>query len=487
MKSYSQRCLFAAVLATAIGCTSDPSEPLLTEEPDESAACTIPALDIDRSLYVSPTTPSDQALLRSRFPVARIMTQLLQSSGAKRPVSGVELFRRWWDTQNPSTAAVFADNPHCDDNGGTINGYAVSCPRNEGALATALPESHFPVALIYRPDLAARDGSTCGEARVVIAKPNDTTGRNLAIFEAAIPNPQPGCGVAACRKIAQFWANLSTIDSFSQRLDALERFFFVGLKLDQDGVAMKPVLTAANLGMPDATGARRGQVRTNQFMTGPSPRVWQLREFQLARTCTSVGCKLFFEPVTVKGNPWGGLFNDADPHPSGPAFRADFLGQLQALAGQETSAIGMSLSGAYNSGQSNASGLENRYVAQLGLGNPAGFRQAITDKLAELGIPLTADEIAARATTQSCGGCHQISNNAALGGVDLAGNPLTWAPSAGFVHVVENGNRSPALSNVLLPRRKQFLQQFLLDTCAASCTAPLAADPTPLAGRHSVH
>src|SRR5215213_8036326 len=54
MKRYPQTCLFAAVLATAIGCTSDPSEPLLTEEPDESAVCTLPAINIDRSLFVSP-------------------------------------------------------------------------------------------------------------------------------------------------------------------------------------------------------------------------------------------------------------------------------------------------------------------------------------------------------------------------------------------------------------------------------------------------
>ena len=487
MKSHPQTCLFAAVLATAIGCTSDPSEPLLTEEPDESAACTLPAIHLDRSLFVSPTTQSEQTQLRSRFTVTRIMKHIRDSSGLARPQDGHELFRRWWDTQNRGTTGRFPDNPHCDDNGGLVNGYAVACPRNEGALATAQPDSHFPVALIYRPDLAARDGSTCGEARVVIAKPNDAAGRNLAIFEAAIPNPAPGCGVAGCRKIAQFWANLSGIDSYPQRLDALERFFFIGLKQAQDGVTTRPALDAANLGLPDAAGARRGQIRTNQFMTGPSTRVWQLREFQLARACTGASCRLFFEPVTVKGNPWGGLFNDTDPHPAGPAFRADFLGQLQALAAQDVNALGMSVGSAYNSGQSNASGAENRYTSQLALGDPAGFRQAITDKLAELGISLTADDMAARATTQSCGGCHQLSNNAALGGQGPAGDPLTWPPSAGFVHVVENGNRSPALNNVFLPRRKQLLQQYLLDTCAASCTAPLAADPTPLAGRLSVH
>ncbi|HWO24504.1 MAG TPA: hypothetical protein VNO30_37435 [Kofleriaceae bacterium] len=500
MKIDSQHHLLAAAAAAALtaatGCaTEPPTEPHLAEAPDPSAACVIPAIDVARSLLVSPTSQSEQTQLRTRFTVTRIMKHILDSSGAARPASGHELFRRWWDTQNRSTAAVFADNPHCDDGGGTINGYPVACPRNEGALATAQPDSHFPVALIYRPDLAARDGSTCGEARVLIAKPNDATGRNLAIFEAAIPNPEPGCGLAGCRKIAQFWASLSTNDSSPQRLDALERFFFTGLKQATDGVTTRPALDAANLGLPDAAGARRGQIRTNQFMTGPSPRVWQLREFQLARACTGTSCRLYFEPVSVKGNPWGALWNDADPSPLGPAFRADLLDQLPSLAAGDVNALGYALAGAYNAGQSNAGGTENRYTVHLGLGDPAGFRQAITDRLAALGISLTAEEIATRATTQSCGGCHQLTNNAALGGLDAAGAPLTWPPSAGFAHVLESGARSPALENVFLPRRRQLLTQLLLDTCATTCAAPSAGpsaalsapDPTPLAGKHIVH
>ncbi len=115
------------------------------------------------------------------------------------------------------------------------------------------------------------DGSSCGQARIVVAKPPDAAGRNLAIFEASIPNPEPGCGLSGCRKIAQFWANLSTVGSFPQRLDALERFYFTGLTAAQDGVTAPPVLAAANLGLPDASGARRGQIRTNQFMNGPRP------------------------------------------------------------------------------------------------------------------------------------------------------------------------------------------------------------------------
>ena len=449
--------------------------------------CTVgPKIDIDRSLFISPTAPAEQTALRSRFAVSRIMEHVLASSGAARPSGGGELFRRWWDTQNSRATAAFPDNPHCDDGDGTINGFPVQCPRNEGALARESPDSHFPVALVYRPDLAPRDGNTCGEARIVIAKPDDLGGRNLAIFETSIPNPEPGCGLTACRKIAQFWANLSAVPDFGQRLDALERFYFAGLDAARDGVATKPALDAANLGLPDRTGARRGQLRTNQFMAGPNPRAWQLREFKLARACTDAGdCRLFVEPVNVSTNPWGPLFDDREPHPLGPAFRAELLGQVAALSPQDVNAIGMATSDRFSAGQSDPQFSENDYLRHFQLGDRDGFRRAITDELASLGSPLTADDLVTRATTQSCGGCHQLSNGAELGGIDASGGRLRWPASAGFVHTVENGLRSPALNDVFLPRRKQILEQFLHDTGA--CTAPTIPDPTPLAGKAMVH
>ena len=492
MKTRPALYLFASAITAAVGCTSDLDEPGAgdgpADGPDVVAACIVPAIDVDRSLFVSPTVPADQAALRARFSVSRIMSHIVATGGTARPADGTELFRRWWDTQNSGAGAVFADNPHCDDGGGTINGSPVGCPRNEGVLATATPESHFPVALVFRPDLTATDGSSCGQARIVVARPPDPSGRNLAIFEASIPNPDPGCGLAGCRKIAQFWANLSTIDSASQRMDALERFYFTGLDQAQDGVTTRPALDAANLGLPDAAGVRRGQIRTNQFMTGPRPQVWQLREFQLAKACDGPpGCRLFFEPVSVKTNPFGVLFNDNAPHPLGSAFRNDFIGQISALASPDPNGISMSFDEVYNAGQSTSQGPENQYSGHFGLGDPAGFRQDITGELAALGIPLTADNIVARATTQSCSGCHQLSNGAPLGGLDPLGNPLRWPPSANFVHAVENGTRSPALNRLFLPRRRQILEQLLSDTCTATCTAPRVEDPTPIAGPMSVH
>ena len=481
--------VFATAIATTIGCATESDELVPEDEaqPQELALCPIPPppIDIDRSLFVSPTLAIEQAELRQRFSVGRIMKHILVSSGAQFPADGTELFRRWWDTQNSAAIAQFPDNPHCDDNGATINGFPVTCPRNEGQLATALPDSHFPIALVFRPDLAPRDGSTCGEARIVIAKPNNGS-RNLPIFEASIPNPDPSCGLTGCRKIAEFWARLSTVNSFSQRLDALERFYFFGLNQAQDGVVTAPVLNASNLGLPSSTGVRRGQIRTNQFMTGPFQQLWQLREFQLAQRCTILGCKLFMEPVTVKTNPFGTLFNDGNPQPLGPAFRTEFLDQVKPLLPQDVNQIGMSTSSPFNAGQSNAQLTENNYAFHFGLGNPAGFRLDITNKLASLGSALTADNIVARATTQACAGCHQLSNLAPLGGLDAAGNPLRWPASAVFVHTLETGGRSPALNNFFLPARKKILEDFLASTCTSAC-ALSEPDPTPISGKMAVH
>ena len=419
----------AAAIATLAGCATDPSETdrlVPDDEVQEQAICPAPApVVIDRSLFVSPTLAVEQAELRSRFSVAKIMKHILTSSGATAPADGTALWQRWWDSQNKAPG-VFPDTPHCDDNGTTVNGFPVFCPRNEGALATSVPDSHFPIALVFRPDLAPRDGSTCGEARVVIAKPADASGRNLAIFEASIPNPSPGCGLAGCRKIAEFWAKLSANNSFSSRMDALERFYFQGLNLAQDGVVTAPALDAANLGLPNSSGASNGQIRSNQFMTGPNQQLWQLREFKLAKRCTlTTGCKLFFQPVSDKTNPFGTLFNDNNPQPLGPAFRTEFLDQVKPLSPQDVNQIGMTTSNQFNAGQSNSSGSENLYPFHFSQGNPAGFALDITNKLGSLGIPvLTANDIVARATTQACAGCHQLSNNVLLGGLDANGNPL---------------------------------------------------------------
>src|SRR6185436_3426806 len=95
----------------------------------------------------------------------------------------------------------------------------------------------------------------------------------------------------------------------------------------------------------------------------------------------------------------------------------------------------------------------------------------IKAELTDLGSTLTVNQVLNRATTQTCAGCHMVSNGQALGG------GLTWPSSLGFVHIDESSALSPALSGTFLPRRKAVLEKFINDRCASG-TAPAPADGT---------
>ena len=78
----------------------------------------------------------------------------------------------------------------------------------------------------------------------------------------------------------------------------------------------------------------------------------------------------------------------------------------------------------------------------------------------------TIDDVLNRGGAMTCGGCHQFSANRQVGSVN--NQPIAWPPSAGFVHVMESGVLSLALTDVLLPFRADRLRE-------AACIAPSAA------------
>jgi hypothetical protein len=55
----------------------------------------------------------------------------------------------------------------------------------------------------------------------------------------------------------------------------------------------------------------------------------------------------------------------------------------------------------------------------------------------------------------SCGGCHEFTAGKEVGRVK--GNPILWPASKRFVHVNEDGELSPALTDVSLPFRQTRL------------------------------
>jgi hypothetical protein len=432
----------------------------------------VASIDARRSLAVT-----EQPILE-RFSFERVMNRLVAQSRIPG-LTATQLFQQWWDTQNASSNR--SDGPHCDDVvdgelGTTINGFPYTCRNTpeEGAQATCNPFkdqacAYMPIGLFNRFDLAPKDGATCGEYRMVFAKKSGQTNgrdRNLVIFEAAMPNPEPRKGLEGCRPIVNFWAELSTVSSIKKRARMLEQFYFEGLS--------RSVPAAIDIRHYGANEHGAGQVRTNQFVQDiPTTRIWSLREFKLDYQCKRVSrfkqsCSLEFVPVTDKNNPYGPLFAPESEKSSDAQveFQAEFVSQVKSLAVDDPAAISMSTPDEYDSAQSQANASEESDLL-VQFENGGRLAEAIQTELDNLGLgtKLEPMDIIARAQTQTCAGCHHISN-----GTDL-GNGLIWPASQGFTHVSErdpevvNGvtrfTISDALTGTFLPARKTLMEQFL--------------------------
>ena len=401
-------------------------------------------IDARRSLAVTETA------IVSQLTLAAVLDQLAAQSGVAG-MTGLQLFKQLWDTQNVSPGQTAG--PHCTDNGSTVNSFSYDCRPSEGDQAGSSAASitqYSAVGLFNRFDLAPSAGADCGEYRVVFAKTSGG-GRSFVIFEAVLPNPTPSLGLTGCRPVQQLWADLTSNDDVSSRATALHDFYFNGLP------GFLPVIHLDNYGN---TGLDRatGQVRVNEFIGHP----WMLREFKLQKLSAS---SLHFVPVTDKMNPFGDLFRPGSTHPLAAEFQGTFFpSQVAALAVNDINAFNYSVPDKFNIGQSDAQsgGVVDEYVSRFA--GPGALRTSIQAQLTALGSTLTPDNIVARAEALSCGGCHERSNGASLGG------GLTWPGSGDFVHATEllesgpDGQRfhlSNALTSTFLPHRKAVMEAFL--------------------------
>lgn len=456
---------FAPLAAALFGCGEGPPA---SEQIDNQRQAVI-SIDPRRSLVVT-----EQTILQ-RFSLKRVMDQLVAQSGVAG-LTSAKLFHQWWDTQNPKPGLGLG--AHCDDQldpvlGPIVNSFPYFCrpAPSEGAqascdpfAATDTPCTYIPIGLFNRFDLTPENGAFCGEYRIVYAKKTGiatSDDRNLVIFEAAMPNPLPLLGLEGCRPVANFWANLSSIDSVSQRADQLESFYFNGLV---SVPPFPPVVQIANYG---DNSAGRGQIRSNQF-SNPSPRLWSLREFKLKRTCGLLSCSAMrVVPVTTKESPYGPLFDPTLPHARAAGFQALLPTEVGTLGGSTLFDIDEDIPDTYNTAQSQASGTETNYLTQLTTA-PSALRTDLANALTGAGSALTPDNIVARVQALSCAGCHRISNNADIGG------GLTWPPSLGFTHITERETEvvagetryliSDALTQAFLPHRQDVLQRYLSNT-----------------------
>lgn len=427
------------------------------EEEDVASAseadCSV-KLDHSRSLVVT-----DDAALES-FTLEAVMSQIITSAGidiAKQ--TPLQLYQQWFDTNNDAAHAQ-TNGPHCTL---ALNGFPVSfCPRQEGMLAATNPftdgdDAYVPVGLVNRFDLAATDGADCGQYRIVFGKVSGLTSpvdRNMLIFDAKLPNPEPSGGINACRPVAAFWANLSKIDDPTARASELRAFYFKGLP------GFEPAIHASHY---RGSEAGSGQIRANQFMStrpyfdlGALLQPWQLREYKLTSArCADAPCDLVMRESTVKNNPSGKLFT-TDPGPNGSAFQDDFVThQVPSLLGKDINQITVASPRHFDLAESTEQGTGNDYGERVS-GNTA-FLSAIQAKLSAHGSTLTPQNIVDRATTQSCAGCHQVSNLKEIGG------GLTWPSSNVFTQIDERKTLSDAITGTFLPFRETVLRTFVCD------------------------
>lgn len=449
------------------------------------------AIDPHRSLFVH-----DRPTLDGRdFSLRRTLSQIAAQVAPIVPgTTAVTIFRQFWDTQN-SPPGVLPAGPHCT---GTLNGFPINCPRNEGSEAVGTDaqlntrmDQYRPIALVNRLDLAHQGWRNCGEYRIVYGKSGGGIAKNFIIFEAVLPNPRPGCR-EGCVPVAEFWKALSTINDPVDRARRLEQFYYAGIP------GFRPVVHVNHY---DASGVTSsygssgsGQIRTNQFLQTGGFQPWLLKEFKTVIDCGASPCKFAIVPTMVRVNPHGTLWNADIVTAPATDFRADTLLQLAQLGSGNLMGISYGVDLANDAGQSMSLagvGFVDNYRTQLnGAANPSFRIGLITGAL-------TANQMANRAMTQSCAGCHQpttfglqVPNSIGLV-LTPPGSPVPstdrWPAvvAAGFVHTDvpttvrpelaanpaafgagQGQEISPALLDFFLPDRENFL---LAQLNAARC------------------
>ncbi|HVR44380.1 MAG TPA: hypothetical protein VMS56_13160 [Thermoanaerobaculia bacterium] len=417
-------------------------------------------LDINRSFAVTDTVILDG------FSFERVMNTLVERSGV-RGMSATMLYQQWFDTQNPKPGLVSADSPHCDDfltdGKPSFNNFPRRCPTPEGALAITnpfVPPSYIPLALINRFDMTPADGSNCGQYRVIFAKTDNIAplDRVHLIFEAALPNPDPSTGLAGCKPVAQFWAELSSIDSIAERRARLENFFFTGIS------GFAPVIHPDHL-----SRAAGGSVRSLHYTSGArvGPRFYQ---FRLEKTCSSSACSLTMQPDVLENTITGRLFDGNNQTPIAQRFRKEFLRQVESLSIRDVNGYFMNIPSEYLLAESDPGSGE--YALFYGIAFTVGrfsaegrkFHEDIQAELNRIGSPLKPLDLVSRAETQTCVGCHFVAGP--IGAGEVFPRSLF-----GFEHLSEiirepgeAGPRfsiSPAMRDVFIPHRMEILRQFL--------------------------
>jgi hypothetical protein len=413
----------------------------------------ITSLDARRSMVVT-----DVALLEG-FTFQRFLDQLIARGGVHN-LTSAQLFRQWFDTQNPKPGLADPTAPHCDDfitNGNySFNGFPRRCPTPEGALAATRYSAgeYFPIALVNRFDAAPADGANCGQYRIIFAKRMAPALRLHIILEPVLRNPNPAAGLAGCRAVAKFWADLTKIDSIAERRARLEQFYFDGIP----GVA--PVID------PDHFGVTGGGIRTTQIAApNAPPRMYQ---FHVTKDCSSGDCTLLMTPDVLSNMIFGPLFDSTDTGLQAQTLRDQFVEQVPNLAVRNANEYFMEIPQNFVIAESDPSDNEKAfdYMGPFNRSKVAApdFKSRLQMKLTSINSALTPEQIIRRAETQNCVGCHFFSGDVGEGVIFPRSIDGIQHVTEDSQEVGEGGQRfliSNGMRDTFIPHRMQILIDFL--------------------------
>ncbi|MDI1479814.1 hypothetical protein [Polyangium sp. y55x31] len=524
------------LMLLGVGACDTPSGEEFTQEVEEAIGGkpikSPPVINIDRSLMVVDlqTLETKDSKGNFLFSLERVLGQLAATSGSNPGLDAAKLYQSIYDTNNTKAGGLVPDGQHCDDEkdasgNAVLNGFRIECPRQEGALADLSKHNPFcsgpncdpysPLAIVNRFDLAPANGQTCGQYRMIFGKgfqqsPLETAGnqlltnRNLLIFEAVMPNPKPTFGLKGCAKVVEFWAGLSNIHDPAQRAAELERFFFKGYQ----GLPAAFQWDHFTGEVDPKTGEQvSGQIRSNQFLNDPTAgglrQPWQLREYNLRRTCSGKtkkqNCKPEVRMVPTGINPEASLFSDDNTSPRALKFRdpsnaESFINQIPALAIGDPNLFNMNRVGReFNGGQSTSQPalqpggppVANDSNYNLVFSPTGPFAAKIQAKLSEIGSSLKPSEIVRRAQSQACAGCHELSTSTApiFGGVvdaNKLGENVQW-PDVAQGPEVAPGVRPNAFTQVsdslLVPTATGVTCNTVCTAQPSSCLCAWAVSP----------
>jgi hypothetical protein len=405
-----------------------------------------------------------------RFPLQRVLAQIVATAGNVVPVTALELLQRLFDTENTIADGVFADNLHCDytSDPASASPKPVYCPRAEGRLAKSAdlfdensPDFFAPVALVSRLDLMPTTLATCGEYRIVYAKRSgrtDPKDRVMLILEGALANPKRT--FEGCRPVAEFLAGVDALAPGDDLANALDTFYFQGL------AGFDPVVHARHYGLGGARCSYAGpcgQIRLGQGMQPP----FEFRQFQAVLLGVPGPQSLSFAPTLLTSTPRPELF-DLPPATDPQPMQDELTGEVSSLIDADITRLHAGGSSGLDARESAVEGpaapdFAARLTASVGAD---AFKTRLTDAFSYYTLPacpsddpLTADSIIARTTALTCPGCH--SPEQVLPNGLHTGCGQTWPKTLAPTHIDEYGNLSPALVDVFLPRRADFLATYL--------------------------